>query len=183
MPSASELAYAGVKFVPSTGDNLFKVKLTEPEGPLWWFRRAHFEIPPLGIYDPTESFLRNLIAFEQCCPGVSQDFTSYAYLMNMLVNSDKDGQELEKAGVVHNYLGCSEDATHLFNTLCKEVSLQEFYFADMCNRATNYSKRCWPRNMTHVEHKYFASPRAFIAFGLAFILFTITVVQFARSFN
>lgn len=182
MPSASQLVYAGVKFVPGPGHDLFKVKFTEPEGLFWWCHRACFEIPSLRIYDLTESFLRNLIAFEQCCPGVSQYFTSYAYLMDMLVNSDKDVQVLEKAGVVRNYLGVSEDATHLFNKLWKEVALGEFFFADPCDKATKYSKRCWPKNMAHVRRTYFASPWKFIAFCLALIAFGMSIAQFVRSF-
>ncbi|KAI8556893.1 hypothetical protein RHMOL_Rhmol05G0291600 [Rhododendron molle] len=182
MPPASELDYAGIKFVPGTGDDLFEFKFTEPKGLLWWCRRAHFEIPALGIYDPTESFLRNLIAFEQCLPGVSQHFTSYAFLMDMLVNADKDVQVLEKARVVHNYLGASEEAADLFNKLCKEAALGEFLFADPCNKAAKYSKRCWPKNMADLKRTYFASPWTFIAFCLAFIVFGITVTQFVFSF-
>lgn len=182
MPPASELDYAGIKFVPGTGDDLFEFKFTKPEGPFWWCRRARFEIPTLGIYDPTESFLRNLIAFEHCLPGVSQHFTSYAYLMDMLVNSDKDVQVLEKAGVVHNYLGASEEAANLFNKLCTEAALGEFLFADPCNKAVKYSKRCWPKNMADVRRTYFANPWTFIAFCLAFIAFGITITQFVFLF-
>lgn len=182
MPPASELDYAGIKFVPGTGDDLFKFKFTEPKGPFWWCRRARFEIPALGIYDPTESFLRNLIAFEQCLPGVSQHFTSYAFLMDMLVNADKDVQVLEKAKVVHNYLGASEEAANLFNKLCKEAALGEFLFADPCNKAAKYSKRCWPKNMADVRRTYFANPWTFIAFCLGFIAFGITITQFVFLF-
>ncbi|KAE9447688.1 hypothetical protein C3L33_20414, partial [Rhododendron williamsianum] len=171
MPCASELDYAGVKFVHGTGKDLLEVKFTEPKGPFWWCQRAHFEIPTLPICDPTEPFLRNLIAFEQCYPGVSQHFTSYAFLMGMLVNSDKDVELLKKAGVLCNYLGGSEDSTDLFDNLCKEVVLGEFFFADTCNRAIEYSERFWQKNLRGIKRTYFDHPWTLIAFCLSIIPF------------
>ncbi|XP_058217024.1 UPF0481 protein At3g47200-like [Rhododendron vialii] len=181
MPSASELVYAGVKFVPDAGNDLFKFKFREPKGLFWWCRWARFKIQPLVICDETESYLRNLIAFEQFCPGVSQHVSSYADIMDMLVKSDNDIQVLEKAGVLTNRLGPTGDATDLLNKLCKEITVGE-YFRDTCSKATKYSKRFWPKNMAHVRRTYFDSPWTFIAFFVGFIAFVITLVGFARSF-
>ncbi|XP_058216055.1 UPF0481 protein At3g47200-like isoform X2 [Rhododendron vialii] len=182
MPPASELVYAGIKFVPDAGNDLFKFKFSEPKGLFWWCRRACFEIPPLLICDETESYLRNLIALEQCCPGVSWHVSSYADIMDMLVKSDNDIQVLEKAGVLTNCLGPTGDATNLFNKLCKEIMVGQ-YFRDTCSKATEYSKRFWPKNMAHVRRTYFDSPWTFIAFFVGFIAFVITLVGFARSFG
>ncbi|XP_058216207.1 UPF0481 protein At3g47200-like [Rhododendron vialii] len=182
MPSASELVYAGVKFVPDEGNDLFKLKFSEPQGLFWWCRRARFEIPPLTIYDGTESYLRNLIALEQCCPGASLHVSSYAFVMDLLMNTDKDIQVLEKAGVLRNHLGATGDATDLFNNLCKEIIFGK-YFLDTCSKATEYSKRFWPKNMAHVRRTYFASPWTFIAFCVGFIAFVISLVGFVRDFS
>ncbi|KAK2998262.1 hypothetical protein RJ639_023929, partial [Escallonia herrerae] len=73
--------------------------------------RTSFEIPKLCIYDSTEAFLRNLIAFEQCSPSIPRHITSYAFLMDTLINTKEDVEVLEKAGVLDNHLGASEDAT------------------------------------------------------------------------
>ncbi|KAI8556941.1 hypothetical protein RHMOL_Rhmol05G0296100 [Rhododendron molle] len=145
-------------------------------------RRARFVIPPLAIYDNTECYLRNLIAFELCCPGVSQNVTSYAFVMDMLVNFDEDVEVLEKAKVMRSYLGASKDATHLFNKLCKETVL-EHYFADMCVLATKYSKRFLPKNMALLKGTYFDSPWTFIAFCVGFVAFVMSLVEFARDFS
>ncbi|KAE9447683.1 hypothetical protein C3L33_20419, partial [Rhododendron williamsianum] len=173
MPSASELVYGGVKFIPDPRNDLFK--FTEPKGLFWWCRRARFEIPPLAIYNSMESYLRNLIALEQCCPGVTRHVSSYAGVMDMLVNTDKDIQVLEKAGVLRNHLGATQDATDLFNNLCKEIIFGD-YFLETCMEATKYSKRCWPKNMAYVRRTYLASPWTFIAFGVGFIAFVISLV-------
>ncbi|KAI8556945.1 hypothetical protein RHMOL_Rhmol05G0296500 [Rhododendron molle] len=182
MPSASELHFAGVEFVPDGGDNLFKFKFSKYKGLFGRCRRARLVIPPLVINDDTELYLRNLIAFEQYCPGISENITSYAFVMDMLVNSDKDIQVLEKAKVMRNYLGASRDATNLFNRLCKETALGEFVFAETCNRANDYSKSFWPQHMAHLRRTYFASPWTFIAFCVGFMAFVISLVEFVRSF-
>ncbi|XP_057476434.1 UPF0481 protein At3g47200-like [Actinidia eriantha] len=183
MPSASNLDYAGVKFVGGSGQDFFKVKFTEAQSCLGrCFHRARFEIPTLCIYDSTEPFLRNLIAFEQCCPRVSCYFTSYARLMDTLVDSAKDVEVLQKTGILRNYLGADQEASDLFNNLCKEVVLGKFYFAKMCKQATQYSKRRWPAFVAHVRRQYFATPWTFIAFCVAFIAFGMGVAQFILSF-
>ncbi|GFY82334.1 hypothetical protein Acr_02g0005740 [Actinidia rufa] len=98
MPSASDLDYAGVKFV-GTKNDLFKVKFT----------------------------------YQSCLESVAPEFrvyvTSYAFLMDMLVNSAKDVEVLQKAGVIQNYLGADQDASDLFNKLCKEVVIEKFFFS------------------------------------------------------
>ncbi|XP_058214472.1 uncharacterized protein LOC131325965 [Rhododendron vialii] len=182
LSSASDLTYAGVKFVPgkATGRE-FKLKFTEPEGLFWWFRSARFEIPPVCLFDYTESILRNLIAFEQCCPGVSKHVTSYAFVMSMLVNTDKDVLVLEKAGVVSNYLGTRKNATVLFNKLCI-LSFPGEHFINSWKEATLYSQRFWPKHVAHLRRMYFDSPWTFIAFCIGFVAFAITLVQFIRDF-
>ncbi|GFY82340.1 hypothetical protein Acr_02g0005800 [Actinidia rufa] len=183
MPSASDLDYAGVKFVAGTEQDFFKVKFTDTQSCLGrCFHRARFEIKTLSLYTSTELFLRNLIAFEQCCPGVPCYFTSYALLMDMLVNSAKDVEVLQKAGIIQNYLGADQDASNLFNKLCKEVVIEKFFFAETCNQAIKYSQRYWPTAVAHVRRKYFATPWTFIAFCIAFIAFGMSITQFARSF-
>ncbi|XP_058217031.1 uncharacterized protein LOC131327928 [Rhododendron vialii] len=182
MSSASELVYAGVKFVPGkTKDDAFKVKFTEPEGPFRWFRRAQFEISPIFLVDNTESLLRNLIAFEQCCPGVSRYVSSYAWLMDMLVNSDRDVQVLEKARVVSNYLGARKGATDLFNKLGILVFSGDHY-NDTMVKATLYSQRFWPKHLALLRRRYFDSPWTFIAFCVGLVAFVMTFLQFIRDF-
>ncbi|XP_058217032.1 UPF0481 protein At3g47200-like [Rhododendron vialii] len=183
MPSASELVYAGVKFVPDdSGSNLFEIKFIEPKGLFWWCCGARFVIPPLTIYSTTEFFLRNLIALEQCCPGVSEHVSSYAWLMDMLVDDDKDVLVLEKAGVLRNHMGPTKDATDLFNKLGKEITLGH-YFNKPCRQANEYSKRFWARNMAHLRRTYLASPWTFIAFCIGVMAFVMSFVEFVRSFD
>ncbi|KAL7195094.1 hypothetical protein ACSBR1_035328 [Camellia fascicularis] len=176
-PSASDLDLAGVEFVAGTGEDMFNVKFIKPRGLLRWFRRAHFEIPTLSIYDGTEPLLRNLIAFEQCCPGVPRHMTSYGSFMDTLINSAEDVKLLENAEILHNYLGTSEEASDLFNNICKEVVVGRFYFEKTCEAAGNHCRELWPRIMASLRRDYFANPWTGITFFAAIFIFGLTIVQ------
>ncbi|KAK2995263.1 hypothetical protein RJ640_018370 [Escallonia rubra] len=139
--------------------------------------RTSFEIPKLCLYDSTEPFLRNLIAFEQCSPSIPLHITSYAFLMDTLINTKKDVKVLEEAGVLENYLGASEDATRLFNTICKEVVLGEFTFGKQWLEVEKYRKSEWPSHVASLRRDYFSSPWALISVIAALILFALAVVQ------
>ncbi|GMP51129.1 hypothetical protein CsSME_00017483 [Camellia sinensis var. sinensis] len=199
MPPASELeyAYAGVKFEVSTKtgdrDPLFMVQFDDPQGLFWSCHRASFKIPTLRISATAETLLRNLIAFEQCYTGLDRNtghdrldfyFTSYATLMDRLVDNKNDVKVLQKAGVIRSCLGEREKASDLFNSLCKEIVLprDNFYFAQTCNQAASYSKRCWPKSLVYLMRTYFTYPWTFIAFLVAFIAFGMSITQFIRSF-
>ncbi|KAK3008730.1 hypothetical protein RJ639_013168 [Escallonia herrerae] len=146
----------------------------------WFFQlygRTSFEIPKLCIYDSTETFLRNLIAFEQCSPSIPRHITSYAFLMDTLINTKEDVEVLEKAGVLENHLGASEDATRLFNTICKEVVLGEFTLRKQWGDVEKYCKLKWPSHLAALRRDYFSSPWALISVIAALILFALTVLQ------
>ncbi|KAK2999634.1 hypothetical protein RJ639_022891 [Escallonia herrerae] len=146
------------------------------------FGRSRFEIPKLGIFDTTETFLRNLIAFEQCCPDIEQrHITSYAYLMDTLIDSAEDVHLLENARVIENNLGSSEDASDLFNNLCKEVALGKFFFFSQWKQVDDYYNRPWPRSLASLRRNYFSNPWSGISVIAALILFALTVVQTVYS--
>ncbi|KAI7997262.1 UPF0481 protein [Camellia lanceoleosa] len=142
-PSTSDLDLARVKFEVGTGEDMFNVKFDKPRGLLRWFHRARFEISTLSIYDGTEPLLRNLIAFEQCCLAVPRHMTSYGFFMDTLINSAEDVKLLEKAEILHNYLGTSEEASDLFNNTCKEVVVGRFVGLKCCATLAFFSFLCF----------------------------------------
>ncbi|KAL7169709.1 hypothetical protein ACSBR2_034694 [Camellia fascicularis] len=176
-PSASDLDLAGVKFEPGKGEDMFNVKFVKHQGLLLWFHRARFEIPTLSIYDGTEPLLRNLIAFEQCCLAVPRHMTSYGFFMDTLINSAEDVKLLEKAEILHNYLGTSEEASDLFNNICKEVVVGRFYFEETCEVAAKHCQEPWPSFVASLRRDYFANPWTGIAFFAAIFIFGLTIVQ------
>ncbi|KAK2996884.1 hypothetical protein RJ639_026306 [Escallonia herrerae] len=146
------------------------------------FGRSRFEIPKLFIFDTTETFLRNLIAFEQCYHDIGpRHITSYAYLMDTLIDSKEDVHLLEDAGVIKNNLGASEDASDLFNNLCKEVVLDDILFFSQWKQVDDYYNRPWPRSLASLRRNYFSNPWSGISVIAALILFALTVVQTVYS--
>ncbi|KAL7265516.1 hypothetical protein ACSBR1_003319 [Camellia fascicularis] len=179
MPSASDFEFAGIKFVPNqplAGEEL-KIMFSEYKGLSKFIYRPHFVIPTLFLYEFTEPFLRNLIAYEQCRPGVRRYFTSYVNFIDTLISSDGDIHMLHKIGIIRNHLGAREDATKLFNNLCKEV-VKESYFAETISAADRYSKVFWSDFMARLRRKYFASPWTFMAFVAGFVIFAVTAFKF-----
>ncbi|XP_052172001.1 putative UPF0481 protein At3g02645 [Diospyros lotus] len=181
MKTAQDLDFAGVKFVPRPRNYPFQVDFKEPKGFRYLFHRASFEIPTLNVDNSTEPVLRNLIAFEQCTPHAPSFVTSYAYLMDRLVSTAKDVKVLIEAEVLVNYLAADEEVSDLFNKLCKEVVLGDFYFAETCQKAADYSKLGWPEFIGYMRRNYFAKPWMFTAFLVAFLVFGMTVGTFIRN--
>lgn len=120
--SASELHQAGVKFVLGTEESLFQVHFSVAKGLL--------TIPKVTVNDFTETFFRNLIAFEQCC-HYHKHTTSYIVFMDCLIDTPNDVELLIKHGIMENMLGENQLVADLFNNLYKEVAAEqrEFYFA------------------------------------------------------
>lgn len=143
--------------------------------------RPTLEIPQLCITDSTEPFLRNLIAFEQCSQNTPRHITSYAFLMDTIINSKEHVELLEGGEVLQNYLGTGEDASNLFNNLCKEVILGEFYFSQQWKQVDHYCKLYWPSCIASMRRTYFSSPWSSPWSGIsvvaALILFAFTGIQ------
>jgi len=158
MQSATDLDHAGVKFESHNAKSKsqlhnakispFQVEFQAPCGvKRWWFSRACFKIPTLHIDESTELFLRNLMAFEQCCPSVSSYVTSYALIMERLINTSKDVDVLQKAGIVCNYLGSHKDASDLFNKLGSKLNMGIFtlprHAGMLRNTAAGGGRKLW----------------------------------------
>ncbi|XP_052171779.1 UPF0481 protein At3g47200-like isoform X2 [Diospyros lotus] len=191
LQSALDLDYAGVRFESHNArrqsqsdhnESPFQVEFEPPSSlKRWWFCSASFKIPTLHIDDSTELFLRNLIAFERCCSDVKSYVTSYAFVMDRLINTDKDVAVLQKAGIICNYLGCHKDASDLFNKLCSEVAIGDFYFAKACKEAHEYSSRSWPKAVASLKRNNFATPWGYMAFGVALVLFCSSLITAIRN--
>ena len=70
------------------------------------FNNGLMKIPQFYIDDGTESFLRNLIAYEQFLPDSETRYvTDYTRFMDCLVNSPKDATLLRSCGIINNYFG------------------------------------------------------------------------------
>nr|GMD40414.1 UPF0481 protein At3g47200-like [Ipomoea batatas] len=177
--TASELHEAGVHFKKlgkirnSSSDqtiSLFDIK----------FNHGVLEIPSLALYDPTETFFRNLIAYEQHSLDVHPKyFTDYSLFMDHLINTEKDVNILRLKEVFVNGLGDDKEVTLLFNNLNKGViySSDDFYYKDVCKELYQHCKK--PKNMlmAKLRRDYFHSPWAGISTFAAILLLMLTIAQ------
>lgn len=170
IPSATELQAAGVKFSKKEKARSFlDIK----------FNRGVMEIPPLSIYDTTNSLLRNFIAFEQCYPIIGSHFTSYAILMNFLINTAGDVDLLNQNKILEHMLGSDGEVALLFNRLCKGVTLdhENCYLQTLIKEVNDYSEDVWHSWRASLKRNYFSSPWAIISLVAAIIAFALTIIM------
>ncbi|KAF9590347.1 hypothetical protein IFM89_033873 [Coptis chinensis] len=154
VPCAMKLQQFGIKFKKGEDFNLLGIK----------FSNGVLEIPPLKIQDVTEPLLRNLIAYEQCHIGCTNEFTSYAFLMDSLISNKMDVEILENHGILDSWLGSDEDVMGFLNKFCVEVNLDyDFYFSELCEHVNKYCKKRWHRYCADLRRDYFYNPWAWIS--------------------
>ncbi|KAH7835628.1 hypothetical protein Vadar_028101 [Vaccinium darrowii] len=128
--------------------------------------RGVLQIPPLKIEDWTESFFRNLIAYEQYCPDKQLCYiTDYLTFMNSLVDSPKDVALLSRRGIIDNWIGDDEVVSKMFNTIGDAITQRsnQFHYVDIFSKVnTRCEKRC-SRWMAKLNRNYLNSPWAFIS--------------------
>ncbi|KAL8121926.1 UPF0481 protein At3g47200-like [Apium graveolens] len=176
--TTTELQEAGVRFIPQLSGGLFEVSFDKDTGEL--------HIPQLTVNDTTETFFRNLIAFEQCLYS-KKHITSYIILMDSLINTAEDVKLLVQNDIFVNSLGEDHQlVADLFNNLHQEVveNERDFYFTDTCSELNEYSKdwyhqwrSSWFEWKLMLKNKYFSNPWSIISFVAATIVVGLTIVQ------
>lgn len=167
LPSASRLKEAGIQFKRVRSRPMLDIR----------FRNGVLEVPSLSIHETTESLFRNLIAYEQCCSHYST-FASYAKLMDDLIDTVEDIEILSKSGVICNSLN-PEDATQVFNLLCRDTYIGHghFHYADIYRDVNSYCMRLWPRWRAFYIQNYFAKPWAVVSQIFALAILALTILQ------
>ncbi|KAJ0112231.1 hypothetical protein Patl1_03002 [Pistacia atlantica] len=151
-PCATSLKDAGIKFKRVSSSSILDIT----------FSNGVLEIPPLLLQETTESILRNLISFEQCYPNCPPRVTSYAKLMDYLIDTTKDMEILCENDIFDNWLNL-EDATQFFNQLYTDAHVKKFYYHELCRQVNSYCKQFWPRWRFFYVHNYFGKPWAVTA--------------------
>ncbi|KAJ6433383.1 hypothetical protein OIU84_017139 [Salix udensis] len=164
---ATSLDAAGIKFRKRTARNLFDLK----------FRHGVLEIPPLLIHDSTVSLFQNLIAYEQLSRGTPQYITSYFALMSRIVYDRRDAELLESKGIIENEMSGWKDVSVLFNDMCKQVVIQDFYYAELCQNLNSNFWTQWVINKATLIKTYFKSPWAYVSIMAGFALLSLTAIQ------
>lgn len=170
MPCATSLVEAGVKFRRVESKSILDIK----------FNHGVLEIPPLIIQETTETLFRNIISFEQCYPNCEERFTSYAILMDNLINSAKDADILGKNEILDNLLS-PEDAAQLFKNLHHNTCYNEYYYQNLSRDVSRYCQRRWPRWRAALVRNYFNTPWALFSTLAAVTILILTLLQTVYS--
>ncbi|KAL0403632.1 UNVERIFIED_CONTAM: hypothetical protein Sradi_2004000 [Sesamum radiatum] len=167
---ATWLREANVKFARRDGVTLFNIR----------FKNGTIFLAPLTIEDRTDSFFRNLIAYEQYFQDTEFSFvTDYVKLLDCLIDSSRDVQILCRCGIVDNWLGDDEVVAKMINKLSDSVTGpgSSFVYAktfdsinEHCNKRTN-------RWMAKLRRNYLNSPWAIISILVAVVLVLLTITQ------
>lgn len=180
--SATEIARAGVTIKAHRDQNcllavIFKQSHLVPGLGTRFVRETSFKIPVLCIKDSTPSFLRNLIAYEQCYPLSRNYVTSFAFLMDRLIDTKDDVSLLVRSKVLHHNLGACEDVTNIFNNICNGVVLGDFYYSDEWRQLDDYCNRFWPSILISLRRLYKSTTWKTLTVIAAVILFSLTLIQ------
>ncbi|XP_059658635.1 putative UPF0481 protein At3g02645 [Cornus florida] len=178
--SATELRLAGVRLKAANTDrNLFDIRFTTAfscNSCSTLFVKGYIEIPPFSVSDSTESVLRNLIAFELSCHWIPSYFTSFAFLMDLLINTPEDVKLFEDAGIIRNYLGSREEVARLFNGICQNANPSGFHYTKQYKQAMDFCTP-WRVSTARFRQYYFGSAWSGISVIAAIILFTLAFMQ------
>ncbi|KAM5583573.1 hypothetical protein ABKV19_003456 [Rosa sericea] len=174
IPSATDLSKAGIKFT-CEWDCIMNIQ----------FKNGVFNIPPLVIEERMRPLFRNVIAFEQCYYNCQHKITSYAVLMDNLIETSEDVEFLCKEGILATKLS-HEDASQFFKQLYTDTTIIEFYYKGFCNDVNEYydaelkkfmPKAKWKKWIEAFMSDYCDTPWTVMSLVAAFILLVLTFLQ------
>ncbi|XP_021757941.1 UPF0481 protein At3g47200-like [Chenopodium quinoa] len=165
--TAKQLKDAGVTFVAGETDNPLDIT----------FDNGKLTISKLIIQDSTESYLRNLVYFEQCHYHRDSYFIDYIIFLDQLIDTVEDVQVLVKNKIFRNQLGSDEDVVKLFNNIGKNVIGSNKVYSNVSNALNCYASKRRHRWMAILRSKYFNHPWVILSVIAAFMLFVLTLLQ------
>lgn len=167
IPSATKLHEAGVKFKVSSSKCLLDIRFTGSE----------LQIPKLNLEDDSETFFRNLLAFEVCHCDSETYVTDYIDLMDGLINTPADVELLVQNGIITNCLGENVAVSALFNSLLKQVNVRSSYYGNLCRDLNAYCNVPRNRWKAILKRDYCSTPWLILSVVAAAILLILTLLQ------
>ncbi|XP_059462747.1 UPF0481 protein At3g47200-like [Corylus avellana] len=114
-------------------------------------------------------------------PGKAERFlvTTYATLLDCLVNTAKDVEYLCDRNIVENYLGTEAEVARFINNLGKDVAfdINVCYLSKLFNDVHEYHGNSWHVQYASFQYTYFKTPWSFISAVAAFVLLVLAFLQ------
>ncbi|CAN6214874.1 unnamed protein product [Urochloa humidicola] len=169
IPSVTELANAGVKFIPTAGD-LSTIAFDA--------KTATFSLPVVTMDSNTEVVLRNLVAYEAAAAAGPLVLARYTELMNGIIDTDEDVAVLRRRGVVLNRMKSDGEAVKLWNGMARSVRLTKVAFVDRAVEEVNrYYNGRWRVKAKRFMRKYVFSSWQVLTFVAAILMLLLTTLQ------
>ncbi|CAN6835031.1 unnamed protein product [Brassica oleracea] len=168
--SISKLRQAGIKIRELKDEESFLVVR---------FRHGAIEMPRIIVDDFMGSFFPNCVAYEQCHAACSKHFTTYATLLDCLMNINKDVGYLCEQKIIENYFGTESAVAGFVNSLGRDVAfdLENCYLKELFIEVNEYYDSSWNVRIADLKNTYFSSPWSFISALAALILLILSIVQ------
>ncbi|KAD0221968.1 hypothetical protein E3N88_44586 [Mikania micrantha] len=174
--SAVDLDKAGVSIKPNRSHSSLLGMEMEFPCFLWSWCKCTLRMPVLKVHDLTEMILRNLIAYEESSQ-THYYITSYALVINMLVNTQDDVAKLIDSEVLVNVMGSNEEVANMINKICKEIAVVNSLYHQQWETLDKFYNSYWPKHIGGIRRTYFSSPWNIIALIAAIFAFALTIVQ------
>ncbi|XP_039165414.1 UPF0481 protein At3g47200-like [Eucalyptus grandis] len=161
-PSATELVATG-------SECLFDIK----------FENGVLNIPYLVLEDGTESFFRNIIAFEQCYHLHDSYLIEYIVFMDYLVDTPSDAKLLIDKKIIENCLGNKEAVVQLINSLGKGANFtkKNYYFNSLNHKLIAHYEKSYNKWKVTFKPDYCSSPWVVISVIATVVLLFLTAAQ------
>ncbi|KAJ4903738.1 hypothetical protein Rs2_17689 [Raphanus sativus] len=168
--SISKLRQAGIKIRELKDEESFLVVR---------FRHGAIEMPRIVVDDFMGSFFPNCVAYEQCYVACSKHFTTYATLLDCLMNINKDVEYLCEQKIIENYFGTESAVAGFVNTLGRDVAfdIEKCYLKELFIEVNEYYNNSRHVTWASFKNTYFSSPWSFISALAALILLILSIVQ------
>ncbi|EPS58948.1 hypothetical protein M569_15864 [Genlisea aurea] len=171
--SATDLEEANIQFEKqeNSSKSLFDIE----------FADGILRIPTIIIEDQTESFIRNLMAFELYRSWSDPNFiTDYVVFLHCLINSSADAKLLQSKGIIMNRLGDNEAVASFLKTITVSITLpvpSNFRYTEIFQEINRFQDRKLNRYMAILRRDYFNSPWTISSFVAAVVLLVITFLS------
>ncbi|ERM95618.1 hypothetical protein AMTR_s00023p00152880 [Amborella trichopoda] len=168
VPSATALHDAGVKFQVSPRDGNMDFS----------FDGRVLKLPYVVITPTEETFLLDMMAFEQLHLDMNNPISSFVKLMDNLIDTAKEFQLLVDSGIIENRMESDQEVAELFNRVTKGMAFFEnSRLKGVRTRLIRHGKR--RRNLWRARfvNTYLRDPWTVIALLAAGLLLCLTLIQ------
>ncbi|KAI5446265.1 hypothetical protein KIW84_014199, partial [Lathyrus oleraceus] len=170
--SVSQLSEAGLVFEVSESKCLLDLNFDD---------KGVLKMPCFHIHDATESYMRNILAFEEChiSDQDSRYISQYLSILDFLINTEKDVSILVDKKIIMNFMGDANEVARMVNNLCKNVIAPRLSskYMSVCKKLNGFYEN--PRNKYKAifVHEYFNTPWKIASTVTAVLLLLFTLIQ------